>query len=132
MSGGPESPTQPLSNLIENLFKPLVPTLNAYIKADSTMYSCDISSLYNSITTKLGIETISYWLHKKREFNSKRLTNYFIIESVLFDGHMYLQLLGTAISTKCARLYACPTVGYLEETKCFPNKLPKYFNKSEC
>ena len=132
MSGGPESPTQPLSNLIENLFKPLVPTLNAYIKADSTMYSCDISSLYNSITTKLGIETISYWLHKKREFNSKRLTNYFIIESVLFDGHMYLQLLGTAISTKCARLYACLTVGYLEETKCFPNKLPKYFNKSEC
>ena len=55
MSGGPESPTQRLSNLIENLLKPLVPTLNAYIKDDSTMYSCDISSLYNLITTELGI-----------------------------------------------------------------------------
>ena len=84
MSCGPESPTQRLSNLIENLLKPLVSTLNAYIKDDSTMYSCDISSLYNLITTELGIETISYWLHKKREFNSKRLKNGFIIESLFY------------------------------------------------
>ena len=45
---------------------------------------------------------------------------------------MYLQLLGTAMGRKCAPLNACPTVGYLEETKRFPNKLPKYFNKNEC
>ena len=32
---------------------------------DSTMYSCDISSLYTSIPTELRIEAISYWLHKK-------------------------------------------------------------------
>ena len=44
---------------------------------------------------------------------------------------MYLQLLGTAMDTKCAPRYACPAVGYLEETKLFINKLPKYFNVSE-
>ena len=104
------------------------------------MYSCDISSLYNSINTEIGIETISYWLHKKREFVSERLTNDFRIESlkfvlkntnVLFDDHMYLQLLRTAMGTKCVPLCACLTVDYLEETKRFPIKRPIYFNESE-
>ena len=45
---------------------------------------------------------------------------------------MYLQLLGTAMDTKCALPYAYRTVGYLEETKLFTNELPKYFNESEC
>ena len=67
----------------------------------------------------------SYWLHQKRELILQRFTNDFIIESlkfilknnnVLFDDHMYLQLLGTAMGTKCASPYACLTDGYLEET----------------
>ena len=45
---------------------------------------------------------------------------------------MYLQLLGTAMGTKCAHPYACLTVGYLEETTLFTNELPKYFNGSKC
>ena len=45
---------------------------------------------------------------------------------------MYLQLLGTAMGTKCAHPYACLTVGYLEETTLFTNELPKYFNESKC
>ena len=93
------------------------------IPFDSTMYSCDISSLYTSIPTELGI---SYWLHKKCELTPQRFTNDFIIEllkfalknnNVLFDDNMYLQLLGTAMGTKCIRLYACLTVGYLEATR---------------
>ena len=87
------------------------------------MYSCDISSLY-----------------KKRELIPRWFTNDFTIQSlkfvlknnVLFDDRVYLQLLGTAMGTKCAPRYACLTVGYLEETKRFTNKLPEYFNKSEC
>ena len=69
-SGVPESPTQRLSNLIEILLKPLVPTLNTYIKDDwdflrklptkihfdSTIYSCDISSLYTSLQYLLNLE----------------------------------------------------------------------------
>ena len=42
---------------------------------------------------------------------------------------MYLQLLGTAIGTKCAPPYASPAA--LEETKRFIDELPKYFNESE-
>ena len=35
---------------------------------------------------------------------------------------MYLQLPGTAMRAKCAPLYACLIVGYLEETKLFTAK----------
>ena len=64
---------------------------------DSTIYSCDISSLYTSIPTELGIEAMSYWLHPKRELIPQWFTNGFIIESltfvlknnnVFFDDHM--------------------------------------------
>ena len=48
------------------------------------MYSSDISSLYTSILTELGIEAIDYWLHKKRELITQRFTNDFIIESLKF------------------------------------------------
>ena len=104
------------------------------------MYSCDITSLYTSIPTELGIEAINYWLEKKRDLIAERFTNNFITESlkfiltnnnVLFDEHMYLQLLGTAMGTKCAPPYACLTIGYLEETKLFTQELPKYFNQDE-
>ena len=155
ISGGPESPTQRLSSLIEILLKPLVPTLKTYIKDDwdflrklptkipfdCTMYSCDISSLYTSIPTELGLEAITYWLQKRHELIPQRFTNSFIIKSlefilknnnVLFDDHMYLQMLGTAMGTKCAPPYACLTIGYLEETKLFREELPKYFNQVEC
>ena len=75
---GPESPTQRLSFLIENLLKPIVPCLTTYVKDDwdflrflpsslnfdSVLYSCDIESLYTSIPIDLGIEAIDYWLQE--------------------------------------------------------------------
>ena len=105
------------------------------------MYSCDFSSLYTSIPTEPGIEAISYWLRQKHELIPQQFTNDFIIEllkfvlknsNVLFYDLMYLQLLGTAMDTECAPLYAYLTVGYLEETKRFTYEVPKYFNESEC
>ena len=59
------------------------------------------SSLYTSIPTEIGIEAISFWLHKKHGLIPQKVTNNFIIESlkfvlknnnVLFDNHMFLQL----------------------------------------
>ena len=108
---------------------------------DSTMYPCDIFSLYTSIPSELGIEAASYWLHKKRELIAQRFTNDFIIVSLkfllrdnnaLFDDHMHLQLLRAAMDTKCVLPYVCLAVGYLKETKRFTNELPKYFNEIEC
>ena len=90
-------------------------------------------SLYTSIPTEPGI--------RKQELIWQWFTNDVIIESpkfvsnnnnILFDNHMYVWLLGAAITTKCVPPYACLTVGYLEETKLFINELPKYFNESEC
>ena len=78
--------------------KPLVPFLKTYIKDDwdflwklptktpfdCTIFSNDVSSLYASIPTELGIEAISYWLHKKQKLIPERFTNGFIMESLKF------------------------------------------------
>ena len=67
------------------------------IPFNSTMYLCDISSIYILIPTELGIEAISYWLYKKQELIHQRFPKDFIIESLksvlksnnfLFDDHM--------------------------------------------
>ena len=45
---------------------------------------------------------------------------------------MFYQFFGTAMTTKCAPLYACLTIGYQKETKLFTQELPKYFSVKEC
>ena len=45
---------------------------------------------------------------------------------------MFLQLVGTAMGTKFAPPYACPSHGYLEETILFPRLLPLHFTLTEC
>ena len=83
-----ESPTQRLSCIIEKLLKPIVPQLITCIKDDwefikhlprplhfvSDMYSCDIESLYTSIPTELGLESIEYWIMEKRDLVPQRFT----------------------------------------------------------
>ena len=44
---------------------------------------------------------------------------------------MFNQIIGTAMGTKCAPPYACPTIGYQEETKLFTQDLPKCFSNEE-
>ena len=78
--------------MIEILLKPLVSTLKIYVKDDwylkklptkipFDMYSCDIFNLYTLKPTEPGIETITYWLHKKIELIAQQFINDFIIES---------------------------------------------------
>ena len=45
---------------------------------------------------------------------------------------MFNPIIGTAMGTNCASLYACLTIGYQEETKLFTQELPKYFSNEEC
>ena len=137
---GPESSTQRLSCTIETLLNPIVPHLITYINHDwefikflprslifdSDMYSCDIESLHTSIPTEHGLEAIEYWIMRKRDFIPQRFTKEFIPESIefilknnkfLFHSKMFCRIIGTAMGTKCAPLYACLTIGYQEETK---------------
>ena len=152
---GPLAPTQRLSEFLDTVLKPLVPTLKTYIKDDwdflrklprkfeqeVELYSCDITSLYTSIPHELGLEALNYWINKKHDLIPERLNCDFIIDAAkfilennnfLFDGTLYKQTAGTAMGTKFAPSYACLTIGYLEETKLFPLILPKYFNRNEC
>ena len=140
---GPNSPTQALSSLIEKILKPIVPRLTTYIKDEwhfikqlprtlnyeATLYSCDIESLYTSITIDLGLEAISYWLNNKSDLIPNCFSNGFILEALefilrnnnfKFDEKYYNQTEGTAMGTKCAPPYACLVVGYEEETKLCP------------
>ena len=105
------------------------------------MYSCDIESLYTSRPTEFGLEAIEYWIMRKRDLIPQRFTKEFILESIelilknsnfLFDSKMFNQIIGTAMGRKCAPPYACPTIGYQEETKLFTQELRKYFSNEEC
>ena len=151
---GPESPTQRLSELLEKLLSPLVSSLKSYIKDDwdflrklpktvdfdCELYSVDIVSLYTNIPHDLGVEAVSYYVDKYRNKIPTRFTKEFILESLLFvlennnflfDGVLYHQRTGTAMGTKCAPPYANLSIGYLEDTKLYP-QLPRYFEISVC
>ena len=41
---------------------------------DSDMYSCDIESLYTSVPTELGLESIEYWIMRKQGLIPQRFT----------------------------------------------------------
>lgn len=151
---GTNSPTQRLSELLEKILSPLVRNLKSYIKDDwdfirkfpqkfehdCHLYSCDIVNLYTNISHELGLKALEYWIHKLRDLIAPRFTTEFILNAALFvlqhnnclfDGYMYKQLIGTAMGTKFAPPYACLSIGFLEETKLYP-ELPLYFPASHC
>ena len=141
--GGPQSPTQHLSELLEKILSPLVTHLRSYIKDDwdflrkfpryldpsCHLYSCDVVNLYTNITHELGITALKYWINKLRHLIPARFTTNFIIDAAsfvlrnnnfCFDRKMYAQIIGTAIGTKFAPPYACLAMGYLQQTKLYP------------
>ena len=74
IDGGPQSPTQHLSEFLENILSPLVCHLKSFVKDDwdylrklpryigppHKLFSCDIVSLYTSIRHDLGLQALSY------------------------------------------------------------------------
>ena len=91
-------PTQALRSLIEQILKPIVPFLTAYIKDnwhfvkqlprtlnyEPTSHLCDTESLYRSIQIDLGLQIISYWLNNKSNSISNLFTQIFILEVLEF------------------------------------------------
>ena len=140
---GPKAPTQHLSELIEKIISPLVPKLKSFIKDDwdfqrkfprflnypATLYSCDIESLYTNISHDLGLTALEYYINKYRHIIPSRFSKEFILKSAafilqnnnfMFDNVLYHQLIGTAMGTIFAPPYACLSIGFLEETKLYP------------
>ena len=151
---GPCSPTSRLSELLENILSPLVKHLQSFIKDDwdflrkhprefnlqCNLYSFDIVSLYTNISHDLGIRALQYWIDRYRDLVPGRLTSSFIEEVCLFiltnnhfkfDSNFYRQLNGTAMGTKFAPPYACLAVGFLEESKLYP-ELPLKYTSEHC
>ena len=103
--------------------------LPSHIEYSSTLYSCDIVSLYTNITHELGLTALEYYIDKYRTLLPSRFTKAFILESVafilnnnnfFFDNILYHQSIGTAMGTIFAPPYACLAIGFLEETKLYP------------
>ena len=147
--GGPNCPTNKLSNLMDLILKPLVYKVKSYVKDsfhflemlpkkidfESTFVTFDITSLYTNISHDLGLEAISYWIDKYPEYLIEyRFTKEFVIRGLeliltlnyfVFNGKWYLQIKGCAMGTKVAVVLAILTVGYLE-IKLY-TILPDYF-----
>ena len=151
---GSNSPTNRLSELLEKILTPLVPHLKSYVKDDIDMlhklprkldtkcdlYSFDVVSLYSTISHELGLEALSYWYDKLRNYLPERFTKEFILKACqfiltnnyfFFNDKFWHQIIGTAMGTKFAPPYACLTMGYLEETKLYP-RIPRLFGPSVC
>ena len=114
---GPESPTEQLSCLIENLLKLIVPCLATYVKYDGDILNdfYQVSLIPERFTKEFIINSIRFIL---------KIT-------IFFYSKMFYWVFGTAMVTKCAPPYACLSIGYQEETKRFTQELPKYFSIEE-
>ena len=151
INGDVNSVTQGLSKLLDKILNPLVTQLRTFIKdefdflrkfpkkipPETKIVRCDVTSLYTSIPTHLGIEALDYWLTKLLSMVDSRFTKAFVLESVSFilennffefNRTMWHQLCGTAMGKSFAPPYACLTMGYLEETILIPKLIPRNFD----
>ena len=135
---GPESPTNRLSNLTDELLQPFLEKVKSHVKdnidflnqlpdeidADTILTTFDVTNLYSNIPHELGKQAILYLTNKHPELLHPRFTGDFILDSLelilnnnsfQFDGKNYLQILGTAMGTRMAPAYATLTLAYLEE-----------------
>ena len=151
INGDVNSVTQGLSKLIDKILNPLVTHLRTFIKDEfdflrkfpkkvppnTKIVCCDVTSLYTSIPTDLGLEALDYWLTKLSSLVNTRFTKTFVIEAVRFilennffefNSTMWHQLCGTAMGKSFTPPYACLTMGHLEEAILIPKLIPQNFD----
>ena len=94
----------------------------------------DVENLYGNISNNLGMPAIEFWL-EEISLAHQRISKKFILEGLalvlennnfFFNGNFYHQILGTAMGTKVAPVYATLTLGYLERE--LYNKIERNFN----
>ncbi|XP_062602971.1 uncharacterized protein LOC134264726 [Saccostrea cucullata] len=135
--GGPNAPTQRISQLLDILLKPLCKKVTSYVRddldflnhlpsnvnKDAKLVTFDVVSLYTNIPTDLGIQAVKFWMEKYPDMINSRFQHDFILEglklvlnnnSFAFAENHYIQTKGTAMGTKVAPTYATLTLGYLE------------------
>ncbi len=138
--GGPECPTQRLSNFLDIILKPMCQKVKSNVRDtmdflkklektvpnECNILTLDVSDLYGSIPHNLGKEAVEYWVTLFPDMLCRNFSKEFIIEALelilennvmKFDEKYYKQCQGTAMGTKCAptyMTYATSVMGYLE------------------
>ena len=141
ISGGPNSPTSKLSELLSILLKPFVSQIKSHIRDttdflnkfkrfskndlnDIVLVTVDVVNMYPSIKKNLGFKALRYFCEKYPYLLHERFNIDFIIESmtiildnnlVQFDDCYYTQITGTTTGTTVAPIYATLTMAYLEK-----------------
>ena len=140
ITGGPNSPTSKLSELLMLLLKPFVSKIESHIR-DTTdflnkfnrfskedlnnivLVTVDVVNMYPSIKKDLGFAAIKYFCNTYPTLLHPRFNIDFIIDSmtiildnnlVQFDNLYYTQISGTTTGTTVAPIYATLTMAYLE------------------
>ena len=134
---GVNCPTRNLSELLDQILKPLLKHVKSYlkdtidflnkfnrkVKQNTILATFDVSSLYTSIPHELGLKALKFFLEKFPDTVDKRFSKEFILEAsnfVLknntfeFNNENYIQLLGSAMGTIFAPTYATLVMAYLE------------------
>ena len=140
ISGGPNSPTSKLSELLMIILKPFVSKINSHIRDttdflnkfnrftkdelnDIVLVTVDVVNMYPSIKKELGFTALRYFCETYPTLLHKRFNIDFIIEGmtivlddnlVHFDDCYYTQISGTTTGTTVAPIYATLTMAYLE------------------
>ena len=140
ISGGPNSPTSKLSELLMLLLKPFVSQVKSHIRDttdflnkfnrfsnedlnDIILVTVDVVNMYPSIKKDLGFEAIKYFCDTYPTLLHPRFNIDFILDSmtiilddnlVQFDDTYFTQISGTTTGTTVAPIYATLTMAYLE------------------
>ncbi|XP_040272050.1 uncharacterized protein LOC120988574 [Bufo bufo] len=125
---GNKSMTENISQYVDEFLAPFIPSLPSYIRdtkdvvirlqdiqvtSQTKLASLDVEALYTNIRHDLGIKAVSTFLSTKStqfsahsEFILTLLKFLLTHNYFLFDGHYYLQTVGTVMGSKCAPNYA--------------------------
>ena len=138
--GGPKNPCSVLADLLNTLLNPFRAKVQSSLKdvfeflknipefpqndlPFIEIVSVDVVGMYESLTQKLGIPALRYFLTQYNSLLPKRFSINFIIEAMtfvlnnntgFFNGEIYQQKTGTATGIKPAPPYADLAMGYLE------------------
>ena len=136
---GLSSLTHDLSKFLDTILRPLTEKVKSYVCDDieflshlpkkidfeSTFVTLDVTSLYTNISHEHGIEAISYSIEAYPNYLADdRFTKDIIIDGLLlvlknnyfqFNNTMWHQLIGTAMGTNVAVIYAILFMAYLEQ-----------------
>ncbi len=141
---GINSLTEPLSNFVDFVLRPLVTSLSSYLRDTRDFLQClsvikdleediilatmDVTSLYTNIPHTEGLLALKYFLDLR--IDDEGLPNKFIVDMAelvltknyfLFEKKFYLQIEGTAMGATMAPDYANLYLGYLEDQYVFNN-----------